>query len=218
MKTSTTKFYNTANICLILTLLSMLWFFAAMCRVWSVSTYNTCDMLIVAGAVLGPIFGLIFSLFAFIYGRFWKRIIAIILFVWCLLLHSLIFSQIAIFGYSHGGGTVYNVAWRIHNNFADTNGKTFEKPHTLVFMSYVDAVKNRFYIDMSGENLRPLGSAFHTSQYQENNYFVDGAHANGDADDDIDRSNIVGINHNNIDDNEIVRDFLKTRFKQKVSR
>ena len=45
-------------------------------------------------------------------------------------------SKVALVVYSHGGGTVYNVAWRLNNNYQDSKGNTINKPFELVFTSY----------------------------------------------------------------------------------
>ena len=75
-------------------------------------------------------------------------------------------SQIALVGYSHGGGAVYNVAWRVNNNFADTNGNTIIKPFSFVFTGYIDAVSNSNFLNFYSEDRRPPASNYHLNQYQ----------------------------------------------------
>jgi hypothetical protein len=149
-------------------------------------------------------------------------------------------TKIALVGYSHGGGTVYNVAWRIANNYNDTHGHNMTVPHSLVFTSYIDAVSNSNFANWFEENRRPLGSLFHLGQYQTNALAINGGplddnqEADGDADSseaedtegdgyDIDRTEL-GVNHyteggeDSIDSNSIVLDYLTVKFKQKIIR
>ena len=127
-------------------------------------------------------------------------------------------TKIALFGYSHGGGTVYNVAWRIGNNYADSDGNTMSNPRSLVFTSYIDAVRNSNLINVVGENRRPAGSLFHLNQYQENDWVVDGCTSNGTADVEVGRSGITGMTHRTIDDNVDVQSLLKIYLKFLVLR
>ncbi|PHS11497.1 MAG: hypothetical protein COA78_09695 [Blastopirellula sp.] len=124
-------------------------------------------------------------------------------------------TEVAIIGYSHGGGSTYSLSWRLNENvignLTDITG-TFTVPYT----AYIDAVT-----DWTGspENRRPHLSLFHTNQYERNTWgnlpgLPHGGPAGGD--DDIDRSYIVGINHFNIDDDPLILSFTHTRLKQKV--
>ncbi len=90
----------------------------------------------------------------------------------------------------------------------------------MVFTSYIDAVTNSNSANFFAENRRPLGSSFHTNQYQRNGV----AHGCSipESDDDLDRSGL-GVVHNaddetSIDANPDVQSLLRARFKQKVSR
>ena len=123
-------------------------------------------------------------------------------------------SNVALAGYSHGGGTVYNVAWRLHNNYADTNGNTVAQPYKLVFTSYIDAIYNDSFFNPTGEYRRPLGSMFHVNQYQDNDWL---SGCPSDGDDDINRT-YLGEGHTLFSSHPIVLGFLKMRFEQKVER
>jgi hypothetical protein len=148
-------------------------------------------------------------------------------------------TEVALVGYSHGGGTVYNVAWRLHHNYADSYGNTITNPYQLAFTSYIDAVSNSNLINWFEENRRPLGSLFHLGQYQTNAWMINGGplddnqEADGDADCsesedteddgyDIDRTEL-GVNHYteggeaSIDSNSVVQNYLTTKFQQKVN-
>ena len=125
-------------------------------------------------------------------------------------------SKISLFGYSHGGGTVYNVSWRISNNYNDSKGNNLTGEYSLVYTSYIDAVANARFSDLYSERRRPEDSLYHTNQYQENT-FIRGISIPS-SNEDIDRSSIEGINHKTIDDNDTVLNLLKTTFKLKVIR
>lgn len=127
-------------------------------------------------------------------------------------------SEVAIFGYSHGGGSVYDLAYRLNDNII---GALFDitEPFAVKFTSYVDAITNNF---ADAENRRPLLSEYHLNQYQQNTGFP--TFLNGGSLDDpqvgdeqIDRSNL-GLVHRTIDDNAAVLNLLRIRLPQKVTR
>ncbi len=86
-------------------------------------------------------------------------------------------TEIALIGYSHGGGSVYNLSTLLYDagglaggNSSSTMTPVITKPYQLVFTAYVDAVKNEISISgITPEDRRPLGSAFHLNIYQTNN-------------------------------------------------
>jgi Ca2+-binding RTX toxin-like protein len=130
-------------------------------------------------------------------------------------------SEIAIFGYSHGGGSTYDLAWALNENVI---GNSFDitEPFSVPFTSYVDAITN---VTAAAENRRPPLSTFHLSQYQQNTGIA-GGWLNGGAsgaDDDIDRSYLLDpaglpVVHTTIDDAQVVLDLVRTRLRQKVTR
>jgi hypothetical protein len=139
-------------------------------------------------------------------------------------------TQVALIGYSHGGGSVYNLSVRMHEDsiLAPAN-RVIKQPYTLVFTSYIDAVRNDSnsnILQRNAETRRPIGSQFHLNQYQKNNSVSD-AFLKGDATVtvvgmttiNIDRSNDQPyLYHTSIDDDPLVQFFLTQRFKQKVAR
>jgi hypothetical protein len=140
-------------------------------------------------------------------------------------------ASIAILGYSHGGGSTYNLAWRMFYDGKKSNSVFYQnlprlifKNYTLTFTSYIDAVPNAFSLNGGlGDSLeeRPVGSRFHTNQYETNSRFVQGCSVPG-SDDDIDCSSL-GVEHSGggelgIDTNSIVQEFLTTRFHQKIKK
>lgn len=120
--------------------------------------------------------------------------------------------EIALMGYSHGGGAVYQV-WQ------EMQSTNYSRGYTLALTSYIDAI---YWWDLSPQVARPTNSQWHINQYQNNTgisgAWLNGARSNPVGDDDIDRSYIAGINHGNIDNNEVVRDWNVMRVLQKVQR
>ena len=70
-------------------------------------------------------------------------------------------TQVAIYGYSHGGGSTHDLAERLDNNRATIG--TFSIP----FTAYIDAVENDSDVDMEQERRRPPGTGYHVNYYQE---------------------------------------------------
>jgi hypothetical protein len=75
-------------------------------------------------------------------------------------------DEVAIFGYSHGGGSTYSLSDRLDVNRVAIG--VFD----INFTSYVDAVGNSSDIDMSQELRRPPSTAYHLNHYQ-NGTFAD---------------------------------------------
>ncbi|RMG35998.1 MAG: hypothetical protein D6725_11395 [Planctomycetota bacterium] len=132
-------------------------------------------------------------------------------------------TKVALIGYSHGGGSVYDLAYVMDQQRTAGN----LDPHQLVFTAYIDAVQNDAPVTVSNaiaavlaESRRPPGSQFHTNQYQRNPHptspFVGAATVGGD--DNVNRSAIAGIYHTTIDDPPVVLSLLKTRFLEHVVR
>ncbi len=80
-------------------------------------------------------------------------------------------EEVAIFGYSHGGGSTYDLADQLDLNRAGIG--VFE----IVFTSYVDSVENDSDIDTAMELRRPPSTAYHANHYQVGtlaDFFLDG--------------------------------------------
>jgi hypothetical protein len=76
-------------------------------------------------------------------------------------------ANVAIFGYSHGGGSTYSLS-----DLLDISRPTlgvFE----VQFSSYVDAVRNNSDLDVAQELRRPPSSLYHVNQYQHGVFFQD---------------------------------------------
>jgi hypothetical protein len=69
-------------------------------------------------------------------------------------------SQVAIIGYSHGGGDVYYLANRLNSD--GTKIGTF----SIAFTAYVDSISNSSDYDTTPETRRPPGSLVHMNYYR----------------------------------------------------
>lgn len=118
--------------------------------------------------------------------------------------------RVAIYGYSHGGGSTYDLAWALNENVIG-NRSDINLPFTVPFTSYVDAITNTW---IGAENRRPPLSQFHLNQYQRNLPLRGGP---SNADDELNRTNI-NVDHYTIDDHATVLELLTIRFRQRVSR
>ncbi len=66
------------------------------------------------------------------------------------------YESVALYGYSHGGGSVRILAgWLADENITG-----------LAFTSYVDAIRNHGAVDQNAEEMRPSGTSFHVNDYQ----------------------------------------------------
>lgn len=74
-------------------------------------------------------------------------------------------DRVAIFGYSHGGGSTYDLADRLDAQRAGIGNFEIE------FTSYVDAVGNSSDIDISQETRRPPSTGLHANHYQHGTLF-----------------------------------------------
>ncbi|MBI5865434.1 MAG: hypothetical protein HZB38_13190 [Planctomycetes bacterium] len=76
-------------------------------------------------------------------------------------------GTVAIFGYSHGGGSTYDLADLL--DISRPALGTFE----IAYTSYVDSVSNNSDIDTAQELRRPPGTAYHLNHYQHGSIFED---------------------------------------------
>ncbi len=154
-------------------------------------------------------------------------------------------SEIALIGYSHGGGSVYNLSTLLYEaggmaggNSSSTMIPVITKPYQLVFTAYVDAVKNEVSVSgITSEDRRPLGSDFHLNIYQTNNTWlvfpihgtavnnstnihitVEGIKHSADLDDEqTDEERQIELEAG-IDTNSYVQNQLDEYFRSKVAR
>ncbi len=76
-------------------------------------------------------------------------------------------GEVVIFGYSHGGGSTYDLADLLDINRAGLG--VFE----ITFTSYVDSVSNNSDVDVSQELRRPPSTDYHLNHYQHGSFFQD---------------------------------------------
>ena len=76
-------------------------------------------------------------------------------------------TDIAIIGYSHGGGSVYNLSCYLDADL-NSNSPEITETYSLVFTSYIDAIQNTSHTSTDPVELRPINSQFHLNQYQLN--------------------------------------------------
>jgi len=126
-------------------------------------------------------------------------------------------TSVAMIGYSHGGGEVWNVAERLIRD-------PLSNYYDLVFTGFIDAISQAGFWGFApgtfgSVNLRPYGSQFHVNQYQQNTSLnggnLNGANTQGDV--DIDRSPL-GVVHTTIDDSSSVLSLLEQLFRAVVSK
>jgi len=125
--------------------------------------------------------------------------------------HRLV-SHVSIFGYSHGGGSTYDLADRLDN----------DRPGIGVFditaTSYVDGVQNDSDFDVDQETRRPPSTGYHANQYQVGtlaDFFLDGGPV-PNSDPPPTGLNVettpwgAGATHFTVDDFVQVRSFIET--------
>lgn len=129
-------------------------------------------------------------------------------------------NQIAIFGYSHGGGSTYILADYLNNNRGSIG--TF----TISYTAYIDAVENVFpYV--GAETRRPSSTSYLTNYYQEGvlnpvSPDFDGGLAGGPvygADYEVNVDDPTPTEtHFTIDDDPIVLNGIKSRLRSRVTK
>ena len=108
---------------------------------------------------------------------------------------------VAIFGYSHGGGSTRDLANRLNNNRGSIG--TFSIDYT----AYVDGIRNSSDIDISSEDRLPPSTAYHVNYYQREDLFLKGDSVSG-ADVNVnvgDQPWGGGVDHGSVDDYANVR-------------
>lgn len=121
-------------------------------------------------------------------------------------------DRVAIYGYSHGGGSTYDLADRLDAQRAGIGNFEIE------FTSYVDAVGNNSDIDVSQETRRPPSSGLHANHYQHGTLFEDFLLDGGPVTDSVPPPTGLDVEttpwganatHFEIDDFVQVRDFIE---------
>jgi len=130
-------------------------------------------------------------------------------------------DEVAIYGYSHGGGSTYDLSERLDIDRAGIG--TFN----IAFTSYVDGVGNNSDTDTSMELRFPPTSAFHANHYQvgtlTGDFFIDGGPVPG-SNPPPSGLNVettawgAGATHFLVDDYVEVRDYIEQNFLPRVTR
>lgn len=122
-------------------------------------------------------------------------------------------NGVALFGYSQGGGAVYDITEMLEAESPPFGEIT--KLFAVSFTSYIDARTHFFGFQ---ETRRPRLSKYHLNQYQTTLPPQGGPIADPeDPDDEFDRS-APGMGHTRIDDDPTVLNLLKQKLRQKVVR
>lgn len=121
---------------------------------------------------------------------------------------------VSIFGYSHGGGSTYDLAERLDLNRAGIG------TYAIPYSAYIDGIENDSDIDLDSERRLPPGSAYHVNYYQRNDFLIRGDSVAGAAV-DVNVSNTPwggGLVHTSIDDHANVRSGVLDPLLQRVPR
>ncbi len=71
-------------------------------------------------------------------------------------------TAVAMFGFSHGGGSIYDLSERLAANAGSIG------PFEIPFTGYIDSIENDSDADLDPEIRLPIGSAYHVNYYQSN--------------------------------------------------
>ena len=129
-------------------------------------------------------------------------------------------TEVVSFGYSHGGGSTWDLVDRLDANRASL--PTFSVPYT----GYQDGVENDSDIDLDQERKFPPSSAFHVNHYQRgsfSDFFLDGGPVSGafPVTDGLDVETTpwgAGATHFLVDDYAEVLGTMRDFFLPRVSR
>jgi len=69
-------------------------------------------------------------------------------------------TGIALYGFSHGGGSIYDLSERLEANKASIGD------FDILFSAYIDGIENDSDVDLDAEVRLPLGTGYHVNYYQ----------------------------------------------------
>lgn len=110
-------------------------------------------------------------------------------------------GSVAIFGYSHGGGSTHDLSNRLNNNRGSIGSFSID------YTGYVDAIRNSSDIDINAETRLPPSTAYHVNYYQRNDFFLRGNAVPG-ADVNVNVNDTAwgaGLGHGSVDDHPNTR-------------
>lgn len=121
---------------------------------------------------------------------------------------------LSVFGYSHGGGSTYDLVERVAINAGSIGS------YTVPFTAYIDAIENDSDIDIESERRLPFGTQYHVNYYQREDFFIRGNSVPG-ADVDVNVNSTpwgAGIEHTGVDDLTNVRNGVRDALVARVPR
>jgi cysteine-rich repeat protein len=108
---------------------------------------------------------------------------------------------VSVFGYSHGGGSTYDLLERLAINAGSVGS------YVLPYTAYIDGIENDSDIDIESERRLPIGTQYHVNYYQREDFFIRGNSVAGSAV-DVNVSSTswgAGVEHTGVDDLANVR-------------
>jgi cysteine-rich repeat protein len=111
-------------------------------------------------------------------------------------------GSVAIFGYSHGGGSTHDLAGRLNSNRGSIGSFSID------YTAYIDGIGNSSDIDITSETSLPPSTAYHVNYYQRSDLFLRGNSVSG-ADVNVNVNNTPwggGLDHGAVDDHPNTRD------------
>jgi hypothetical protein len=111
-------------------------------------------------------------------------------------------GSVAIFGYSHGGGSTHDLAERLNSNRGSIGSFSID------YTAYIDGIDNSSDIDITSETDLPPSTAYHVNYYQRSDLFLRGNSVSG-ADVNVNVNNTPwggGLDHGAVDDHPNTRD------------
>ena len=69
-------------------------------------------------------------------------------------------TSIGFYGFSHGGGSIYDLSERLDTNKASIGA------FDIAFTGYIDSIENDSDVDLAPEVRLPIGSGYHVNYYQ----------------------------------------------------
>jgi triacylglycerol lipase len=85
-------------------------------------------------------------------------------------------TSVALYGFSHGGGSLYDLTERLQANQASIGN------FDIVFTGYIDAIENDSDVDLDSETRRPIGTQYHVNYYQQWGFIPPWGNSVGGAD------------------------------------
>lgn len=123
-------------------------------------------------------------------------------------------GSVAIFGYSHGGGSTHDLSNRLNNNRGSIGSFSID------YTGYVDAIRNSSDIDINAETRLPPSTAYHVNYYQRNDTFLKGNSVSG-ADVNVNVNSTdwgAGLGHGSVDDHINTRNGIMLPLIERIAR